>query len=84
MLNINGLQMEMGQVHGFLTDQPCRVPKPFSSQRYTYRWDRQGRKGQTCRVTARGKFNSICVVFESDGYTMITSGNAIRKIVHPA
>ncbi len=46
---------------------------------YVYRWDRQGRKGQTCRVTARGKFNSIRVVF-ADGYTMITSGNAIRKL----
>jgi hypothetical protein len=32
---------------------------------------------------ARGKFNSICVVFE-DGYTMITSGNAIRKAVRAA
>ena len=49
-------------------------------QLYIYRWDRQGRKGQTCRVTARGKFNSIRVVFEIDGYTMITSGNAIRKV----
>ena len=54
------------------------VPKPFSLQIYIYRWDRQGRKGQTCRVTARGKFNSIRVVFE-DGYEMITSGNAIRR-----
>jgi len=57
---------------------------PSSSQLYTYRWDRQGRKGQTCKVTARGKFNSICVVFESDGYHMITSGNAIRKLVPPS
>lgn len=48
-------------------------------QMYIYRWDRQGRKGQTCRVTARGKFNLIRVVFD-DGYTMITSGNAIRKV----
>jgi len=46
---------------------------------YVYRWDRQGRKGQACRVTARGKFNSIRVVFV-DGYVMITSGNAIRKL----
>jgi hypothetical protein len=51
-------------------------------QLYTYRWDRQGRKGQTCRVTARGKFNSIRVEFE-DGYAMITSGNAIRKFATP-
>lgn len=45
---------------------------------YVYRWDRQGRKGQLCRVTARGSMNSICVEF-IDGYRMITSGNAIRK-----
>ena len=51
----------------------------MSDQLYIYRWDRQGRKGQTCRVTARGKFNSIRVEFISDGYVMITSGNAIRR-----
>lgn len=45
---------------------------------YMYRWDRQGRKGQPCKVTARGKFNSIRVEFP-DGYVMITSGNAIRR-----
>jgi hypothetical protein len=50
---------------------------------YIYRWDRQGRKGQRCKVTARGKFNSIRVVFD-DGYTMITSGNAIRRAPDPA
>ncbi|WP_394689004.1 hypothetical protein [Hoeflea sp.] len=69
----------------------------MSAQRYIYRWNRQGRKGQACEVTARSKpdhpdaqslafgtparprFNSICVRFEADGYTMVTSGNAIRK-----
>lgn len=52
---------------------------------YIYRWDRHGRKGQRCSVTARSRrgkgfhtFNSIRVVFE-DGYVMITSGNAIRR-----
>lgn len=45
---------------------------------YVYRWDRQGRKGQPCKVTARGKMNSIRVEF-ADGYVMVTSGNAIRK-----
>lgn len=45
---------------------------------YIYFWNRQGRKGQRCAVTARGKMNSIRVVFE-DGYIMITSGNAIRR-----
>jgi len=45
---------------------------------YIYRWDRHGRKGQPCRVTARGARNSIRVEF-ADGFIMITSGNAIRK-----
>ena len=46
---------------------------------YIYRWERQGRKGQQCKVTARAKvMNSICVEF-ADGFTMITSGNAIRR-----
>lgn len=47
---------------------------------YVYRWDRQGRKGQPCNVTARGKMNSCRVVF-ADGYQMITSRNAIRRAV---
>lgn len=46
---------------------------------YVYFWHRQGRKGQRCAVTARGKMNSIRVEFP-DGYVMITSGNAIRKV----
>jgi hypothetical protein len=45
---------------------------------YLYRWDRQGRKGQPCGVLCRGTKNSILVEFE-DGYTMVTSGNAIRR-----
>jgi hypothetical protein len=45
---------------------------------YIYYWDRQGRKGQFCRVTARGKMNRCCVEFE-DGYKMVTSRNAIRR-----
>lgn len=52
---------------------------------YIFRWDRFGRKGQLCAVTARSRrgkgshnFNSIRVVFE-DGFTMITSGNAIMR-----
>jgi hypothetical protein len=45
---------------------------------YIYRWNRQGRKGQRCKLLARGKMNSICVEF-ADGYRMITSGNAIMR-----
>lgn len=47
---------------------------------YIFRWNRHGRKGQPCRLTARGKMNSIRVEF-ADGFVMITSGNAIRKAV---
>lgn len=45
---------------------------------YVYRWNRMGRKGQRCRVTARGTMNSCRVEFE-DGYTAITSRNAVRR-----
>ena len=52
---------------------------------YIYRWDRHGRKGQPCKVTARSRrgkgfhnFNSVCVEF-ADGYSMITSWNALRR-----
>lgn len=53
---------------------------------YVYRWDRCGRKGQRCRVFARsgrwpnGKsMNSVGLEFE-DGFRMVTSGNALRKV----
>lgn len=36
------------------------------------------RKNQPCKVTARGKMNSIRVEFE-DGFTAITSRYAVRK-----
>ena len=44
---------------------------------YVYRLDRQGRKGQVCKVLARGTRNSRLVEFE-DGYRMVTSGYAIK------
>lgn len=46
---------------------------------YVYRWDRCGRKGQRCRVFARGTMNSVGLEFE-DGFRMVTSGNALRKV----
>ena len=46
---------------------------------YVYRWDRQGRKGQPCDVVVRGKSMNSCLVRFADGYTMVTSRNAIRK-----
>jgi hypothetical protein len=49
----------------------------LGSQTYIYRWDRHGRKGQLCLVLARGAMNSCLVKFE-DGYTMVTSRNALK------
>lgn len=46
---------------------------------YIYRWDRQGRKGQPCEVLIRGKVMNSCLVRFSDGYTMVTSRNALMK-----
>lgn len=57
---------------------PRDVHGAFPSMTHIYRWNRQSRKGQECRLIARGKMNSICVEF-ADGYRMITSGNAIRR-----
>jgi hypothetical protein len=45
---------------------------------YVFYWNRLGRKGQSCKVTARGKLNSCRVEFE-DGFVVITSRNAVRK-----
>ncbi|NRQ14604.1 hypothetical protein [Ensifer sesbaniae] len=46
---------------------------------YIYRWDRQGRKGQPCDVLIRTKVMNSCLVKFADGYTMVTSRNALRK-----
>lgn len=62
-----------------------RVVGPTSSAhgalpatRYVFRWNRLGRKGQTCRLIARGAMNSCLLEFE-DGWRMVTSRNAIMK-----
>ena len=45
---------------------------------YIFRWDRCGRKGQRCRVFARGTMNNVGLEFE-DGFRMVTSGNSLKK-----
>jgi hypothetical protein len=45
---------------------------------YIYRWNRCGRKGQRCRVLARGAMNSCLLEFE-DGWKMVTSRNALKR-----
>lgn len=51
----------------------------MSSLPYIYRWDRQGRKGHPCEVLIRTKVMNSCLVKFADGYTMVTSRNAIKR-----
>lgn len=51
---------------------------PALATRYVFRWNRCGRKGQRCKVIARGTMNSCLLEFE-DGWRMVTSRNAIMK-----
>lgn len=46
---------------------------------YIYAWDRQARKGQACEVLVRTRAMNSRLVRFADGYTMVTSGNALRK-----
>jgi hypothetical protein len=53
---------------------------------YTYSWEPRfrvlpvlDRKGQQCRVLARGRLNSALVEFE-DGEQHVVSRNALRRI----
>lgn len=56
---------------------PPLKPWPWK-QRYLYRWNRQGRKGQECVLLCRGTMNS-CLVEFADGYRMVTSRNALKR-----
>ncbi|CCF19077.1 protein of unknown function [Pseudorhizobium banfieldiae] len=46
---------------------------------YIFRWNRQGRKGQPCEVLIRTNVMNTRLVRFADGYTMVTSGNALKK-----
>lgn len=37
------------------------------------------RKGERCRVIARGRLNSCLLEFASDGYRTVTSRNGLRR-----
>lgn len=51
---------------------------------YTYAWHRCDRKGQRCRVFARSRrMNSVGLEFE-DGFKMVTSANALRRVKETA
>ena len=48
---------------------------------FVFRWNRPGlagRKGQRCKVLARGKMNSCAIEFE-DGFRAVVSRNALRR-----
>jgi hypothetical protein len=53
------------------------------TQHYLYAWRNNSTRatyyGCRCRVTARGRMNTIRLEFD-DGRILLTSGNAIRKV----
>lgn len=53
----------------------------MSEQLYRWFWRKRmpERHGQLFTVLARGKLNSCLIRFEDDGWTVITSRNALRK-----
>lgn len=57
-----------------------RSPEPAEHFPYVWFWSvKHGdRKGQRCRVWARGAMNSIGVEFE-DGFRTVTARHAVRK-----
>lgn len=64
-------------------EQKWKTPYSYigdGTQEYIYRWNKlPERKGQRCKVRARGGMNSCCLVFE-DGFQVITSRNSIMKV----
>lgn len=46
---------------------------------YRYAWNRMERKDQRCAVLVRAKSMNSCLVVFEDGFTAVTSRNAIRK-----
>jgi hypothetical protein len=62
---------------GLILPKPVKIPRPHAVW-YIYRWNRMGRKGQMCRVLARGSMNSCLVEFD-DKFKAITSRNALRR-----
>ncbi|HVW21129.1 MAG TPA: hypothetical protein VHC86_07915 [Opitutaceae bacterium] len=54
-------------------------PPPERPDRcYFFHWNRMGRKGQRCRILARGRLNTALVQFQ-DGHLAVVSRNALRK-----
>lgn len=53
--------------------------KPVPEYRYVYFWNRMGRKGQACAVLVRAKSMNSCLIQFEDGFTAVTSRNALRR-----
>lgn len=51
-------------------------------QRYCWRWRKRlpERYGETFTVLAHGSLNSCMIKFDRDGWIVITSRNALRKV----
>ncbi len=51
---------------------------------YAHRWYWRARlperNGLRCRIVARGAKNSVLIEFEADGYRVVTSRYAVRRV----
>jgi len=56
----------------------CRMSEPNYPYVWFWRSRLPERKGQPCRVVARGRMNSALVQF-ADGFLVVTSRFAVRK-----
>lgn len=54
----------------------------MNDQLYRWFWKARlaERRGQLFRVLCRGKLNSCLIEFCDDGWTVVTSRNALRKV----
>lgn len=58
------------------------MPRAMTDPLYRWHWRKRlpDRHGQVFRVLARGALNSCLIEFLSDGWRVVTSRNALRRV----
>ena len=78
LLPAAGLVLELEQVVSTYPYRWAWGPKPGYDRGSLPRMFDRDRKGERCRVLARGRMNSALIEFE-DGYRVVTSRNGLRR-----
>lgn len=71
------------RLHGIPGAWQLAMPLPEFDHYWFWRQKLGDRRGQRCRVVARGRMNSILVEF-GDGYRVVTSRHAVRRLKPPS